>query len=91
MLQACLNGTRRAGEHPRLPLTAEQVAIDAVAVQAAGADAIHVHVKNLQGKDTLTAGPLDALLRAVRAAAPGLPVGVTTGAWRSRSPTPASP
>ena len=81
MLQACLNGTRRAGEHPRLPLTAEQVAIDAVAVQAAGADAIHVHAKNLQGKDTLTAGPLDALLRAVRAAAPGLPVGVTTGAW----------
>ena len=37
MLQACLNGSRAAGEHPALPLTPEQLAADARACVDAGA------------------------------------------------------
>lgn len=81
MLKACLNGARMPGEHPRLPVTAAALAADAVAVGAAGAAAIHVHVKNPAGGDTFAARPLAQTLDAIRAAAPGLPVGVTTGAW----------
>ncbi|WP_048701952.1 3-keto-5-aminohexanoate cleavage protein, partial [Nostocoides australiense] len=71
MLTACLNGARLPGEHPALPHTAEQLAADAVAVRAAGAAEVHIHLKNAAGADTLTPGPLEQALRAIRAAAPG--------------------
>ena len=48
---------------------------------AAGAAMVHVHVKDEQGRDTFAAEPLARTLTATRAAAPGVPVGVTTGAW----------
>jgi uncharacterized protein (DUF849 family) len=78
---ACLNGARRPAEHPALPVTPEALARDAVAVRAAGAGAVHLHVKDPDGRDTLEGATLADVLVAVRAAAPGLPVGVTTGAW----------
>jgi uncharacterized protein (DUF849 family) len=81
ILKACLNGPRTLGEHPSLPITPDQIAASARAVQAAGADAVHVHIKDHDGKDTFDATLSDETLRAVRRAAPGLPVGVTTGAW----------
>ncbi len=81
MVQACLNGARMPSAHPRLPVTAADLAAAASAVLAVGATSVHIHVKDARGRDTLTAGPLDAALGAIRAAAPGLPIGVTTGAW----------
>lgn len=86
MLQACLNGARRAREHPALPVTPTQLAADALAVRTAGADALHLHVKDDAGLDTLAAEPLAAVLEQVRAAVPGVPVGVTTGAWAAPDP-----
>lgn len=81
MLIAALNGARGPREHPRLPVTAEHLAQDAAAVRAEGASGVHVHIKNAAGADTLTPAPLAAALLAIRAAAPGLPISVTTGAW----------
>ena len=86
MLHACLNGPRLPPEHAALPLTATALAADAVRARAAGADAVHVHVKGPDGRDTLDAAPTADVVRAVRAAAPGLPVGVTTGAWAAPDP-----
>ena len=86
LLKACLNGARLPAEHPALPVTAAALARDAVAVRAAGADAVHVHVKDADGRDTLEGAALADVLSAVRAAAPGLPVGVTTGAWAEPDP-----
>ncbi|MFL6097667.1 MAG: 3-keto-5-aminohexanoate cleavage protein [Blastococcus sp.] len=86
LLKACLNGARRPAEHPDLPVTPEHVARDAVAVREAGADAVHLHVKDADGADTLRAAEVTAVLSAVRTAAPGLPVGVTTGAWAEPDP-----
>jgi uncharacterized protein (DUF849 family) len=69
-----------------LPVTAAQLAADARAAAAAGADAVHLHVKDDHGADTLDAAALAAALTAVRSAAPGLPVGVSTGAWAVPEP-----
>lgn len=86
ILKACLNGARLPSEHPSLPTTPTRLAADAVAARAAGADAIHLHVKDAAGRDTLAAEPLAETLAAVRHGADGLPVGVTTGAWTEPDP-----
>ncbi|WP_243395440.1 3-keto-5-aminohexanoate cleavage protein [Nocardioides currus] len=86
MLKACVNGARRMGEHPALPVGAVDVARDVLAVVAAGADAVHLHVKDERGDDTLDGPTLDTVLTAVRRSAPGVPIGVTTGAWALPDP-----
>ncbi len=86
LLQACLNGARRPGDHPALPGTPAAVAADVVRVVAAGAAAVHVHPKDADGVDTLNGAELAELLAAVRALAPGVPVGTTTGAWAMPDP-----
>ncbi len=85
-MQACLNGPRRPGEHPALPVTPGAIAEDAVRAAAAGAAAVHVHPKDDGGADSLRAADVDAAVSAVRERAPGLPVGVTTGAWAQPDP-----
>jgi uncharacterized protein (DUF849 family) len=53
MLKGCLNGPRRRGDHPALPTTPAELARDAAASAAAGAQALHLHVKDDDGADTL--------------------------------------
>ncbi|MCV2489364.1 3-keto-5-aminohexanoate cleavage protein [Geodermatophilus sp. YIM 151500] len=86
LLKACLNGARRPGRHPALPVTPAALADDTVRTVAAGAGAVHLHPKDADGADTLDAGAVSAVLGTVRAAAPGVPVGVTTGAWAAPDP-----
>lgn len=81
LLKACLNGARPAGAHPALPVTPEQLAEAARRAVAAGAGAVHLHPRGDDGTESLDAGPVGAAVAAVRAAVPGTPVGVTTGAW----------
>ncbi|MDT0570279.1 3-keto-5-aminohexanoate cleavage protein [Streptomyces sp. DSM 3412] len=86
MLQVCLNGARVPAECARLPVTAQDLATAARTAVAAGAQDIHLHPKNRDGEDTLDPAAVAAALTAVRAAAPGIPVGVTTGAWTTPDP-----
>jgi len=86
MLQAALNGARGTGEHPALPITPDQLAADARAVRAAGAQALHVHPRDARGAESLLAGVVAPALVAIRAAAPGMPVGVSTGEWIESDP-----
>jgi uncharacterized protein (DUF849 family) len=79
LVKACLNGNRAPGAHPALPLTPEQLAADGAAAVAAGAQALHIHPRGADGLESLTA--VDEAVRAVRAAVPGVPIGVSTGAW----------
>ena len=81
MLQAALNGARRPDEHPALPLTPEQLAADARAVVAEGARSLHLHVRDASGAESLEPADVAAALRAVRAAAPGIEVSLSTGLW----------
>lgn len=70
MLTACLNGARLPSEHPALPVTPSALAADARAVEQVGAGAVHVHVKDSAGCDTLAAQPLTDAPRAIPAAVP---------------------
>lgn len=80
-MKACLNGARRPGEHPDLPLTAEELGQAAAATVAAGAEAVHVHPRGRDLAESLAASDVGAAVAAIRAAAPGVPVGVSTGIW----------
>lgn len=79
-LQACLNGARPA-ETRRLPLTPEAMAADAAAARRAGAESLHLHPRAADRTESLAPEDVAAALRAVRAAVPGLPVGISTGDW----------
>lgn len=81
MLQACLNGGRTKAENAAVPVTAEELAEDAVAVRAAGADVLHVHPRDAAGEETLEPSHVARCLTAIRRAVPGMPVGVGTGTW----------
>ncbi len=86
LLKACVNGSRRRGAHPALPVTPAELAADVSRIVAAGVDALHLHPKDARGLDTLGAVEVAAALAAVRAAAPDVPLGVTTGAWALPDP-----
>jgi uncharacterized protein (DUF849 family) len=75
---ACLNGDRSPGDHPTLPVSAEQLAADARAVMAAGATALHVHPRDGRGNQALEPQVLTPVLGLLREAAPGIPLSVTT-------------
>jgi uncharacterized protein (DUF849 family) len=85
-LKCCVNGVRLPSEHPALPVTAAELGRDAVRVVAAGADALHVHAKDATGRDTLDPTAVADAVTAIREAAPGVAVGVTTGAWIDPDP-----
>jgi uncharacterized protein (DUF849 family) len=86
MLQVCLNGARSRAECSHLPVTADELAVAAREAVAAGAEDVHLHPKDRDGQDTLEAAIVAAAVSAVRAAVPGIPVGVTTGAWATADP-----
>jgi uncharacterized protein (DUF849 family) len=77
-LKACLNGNRPASRAPATP--AELATAGAAAVEV-GAEALHVHPRSAAGLESLAADDVGAALTAIRAACPGVPVGVSTGLW----------
>jgi uncharacterized protein (DUF849 family) len=83
MLQGCPNGSRCGG----VPRTADEIAAAAAEMVAAGVTELHVHPKGPGGADTLDPDTVAEVVAAVRAATPpGVPVGVTTGAWAEPDP-----
>lgn len=77
-VQACLNGSRSREEHPALPQSPAELGADAGAVRTAGAFAVHIHPRDARGRPTLRAPECGAAVAAIRAAARGLPVGLST-------------
>src|ERR1700684_2255258 len=83
-LKACLNGKRTQADNPAVPVTPAELARDAAAVVAAGAEAVHLHARGPDGAESVRADDVGAAVAAVRAACPGTPVGVSTGLWITR-------
>jgi uncharacterized protein (DUF849 family) len=77
VLQACLNGDRETG----VPRTPDELAEEARACVAAGAVSLHVHPRDEDGHETLDARHIAAAVRALRAAAPGVELSLSTGLW----------
>lgn len=79
IVQACINGARIEGYHPSLPLTKSAMLSDAVECVASGASELHIHPRDLNGKESLAY--VDELVRGIRSVCPGTLMGVSTGAW----------
>ncbi|WKU04772.1 3-keto-5-aminohexanoate cleavage protein [Micromonospora sp. HUAS LYJ1] len=86
MWKACLNGARRRDEHPAVPLTPAELAADAVRCATLGVAAVHVHPRDADGAESLSPAVIAEAVTAIRAARPGLSVGVSTGAWIAPDP-----
>lgn len=75
------NGARRTkADHPRLPISAEEIATTAAACFAAGAGAIHLHVRDTGGRHVLDAGRYRQVIGLINMAVPEMMVQVTTEA-----------
>ncbi|TKT82683.1 3-keto-5-aminohexanoate cleavage protein [Aquamicrobium sp. LC103] len=76
------NGARRTRkDHPRLPMTAAEIARDAAEAREAGAAMIHLHVRDSEGRHTLDVGLYREAVKAVHGAVGGdLVVQITTEA-----------
>ena len=83
LLKAAINGARTRADHPAVPLTPYEQASEAAASVAAGAGAIHVHARDAEGRESLAADDVARCLDAIRASCPGIPIGISTGAWIS--------
>ncbi|WP_047868844.1 3-keto-5-aminohexanoate cleavage protein [Nocardiopsis sp. RV163] len=75
---ACLNGDRRPGAHPALPVSVDQVVADAHAVVAAGATELHLHPRDPTGAESLAPQVVGPLMERLRADGPRVPVSLTT-------------
>lgn len=80
-MQVCLNGKRTKAEHPAVPVTPAELASEAAAAVAAGAEAVHLHARNSAGAESVQPADVGAAVTAVRQACPSTPVGVSTGLW----------
>ena len=82
MLQGCPNGARRAG----VPRSPAEIAATAALMVSAGVSELHLHPKDERGSDTLDPDVVASVVTAVRTAVPGVPIGLTTGAWAEPDP-----
>lgn len=75
------NGARRSkADHPALPVTIAQTVATAAACHAAGADALHLHVRDGAGRHTLDAGLYREALAELSTVVPAMRVQITTEA-----------
>ena len=81
LIKAAINGNRTSKEHPAIPVTPAEQAEEAAAAVAAGAGAIHVHVRDLKGRESIAPEDVACALKGIRAACPATPIGISTGAW----------
>jgi uncharacterized protein (DUF849 family) len=87
LIKAALNGGRTRADHPAIPIAPDELAASAKDCVAAGAGAIHFHVRCPDGLESLAPDDVAKALYAVRSAVPETPVGVSTGAWILRDAT----
>ena len=81
MIMVAPNGARRGkADHPAIPLTPSELALDVAACAAAGAAAVHLHVRDDAGAHSLDPGLYREAVAAVRAACPDIVIQVTTEA-----------
>jgi uncharacterized protein (DUF849 family) len=78
IIEAALNGGRTRDEHPGVPLTAAELAAEARRCADAGASVVHVHARGRAGGWTASPAAYQREIRAIRAAAPGVLISITS-------------
>ncbi len=80
-LMVAPNGARRTkADHPALPIRLDEIVQTARACHAAGADGLHLHLRDAEGAHLLDAGAYREALAALAEAAPGMLVQISTEA-----------
>ncbi len=75
------NGARLSKkDHPKVPMTEDEIVSCAVDCFAAGAGAIHVHIRDESGQHLLDAKAYASVVQKIRAAAPEMMIQITTEA-----------
>lgn len=77
LLHAALNGDR---DHPATPRTPEAIAAQARAAVDAGAQLVHLHPFDGNGRQTFDAEACAETIRTVRSACPNIPISLSTSA-----------
>ena len=73
------NGARRGkADHPALPITDAEMVATALACRQAGADGIHVHIRDADGKHEIDAGHYRAVMEQLKEAVPDMYLQVTS-------------
>lgn len=81
------NGARRGkADHPALPVTIPEILACAADCLAAGADGLHAHVRDGEGRHVLDAGLYRELIAEMSRAVPGMAVQITTEAVGRHAP-----
>src|ERR1700709_2122073 len=79
LIQVAMNGRRTRSEHPGIPVTPAELAADAAACWAAGAQSVHLHPRRPDDeRESLGAAPHAPAVAAVRAAVPGIEISCST-------------
>lgn len=78
-IEAALNGGRSPADHPAVPLSPAQLGAAAAESAAAGAGAVHFHVRGTDGRESLAPADVARAVSEVRRF--GVPLGISTGAW----------
>ncbi|MBM2618499.1 3-keto-5-aminohexanoate cleavage protein [Actinoplanes sp. LDG1-06] len=82
MLQVTPNGPWGKDVHPAMPVTLDELTAELTRCFAAGADGVHLHVRDSSGAETLDPAVVNETCRRVREVAYGkIEIGLTTGAW----------
>jgi len=86
-LMVAPTGARRGkADHPALPLTLPEIVETARDCHHAGADGLHLHLRDAEGRHLLDAGAYREALAELRRAVPGMAVQVTTEAAGAYAP-----
>jgi uncharacterized protein (DUF849 family) len=85
LIKAAINGGRTRAQHPAVPVSPAQLAVDVVECLKVGAGAIHLHVRSTSAdhseKESLDAEDVSRTIRALLTIAPNEQIGISTGAW----------
>ena len=79
MIMVAPNGARRSkADHPELPVSAKELAKTARLCHAEGAGAIHLHIRDKQGRHSLSADRYREAISAISQSAPRMKIQITT-------------
>jgi len=79
LVVAALNGGRSPADHPAVPVSPSQLAAATIEAAEAGAAAVHFHVRETDGRESLA--DADVARAVTEVGKLGMPFGVSTGAW----------
>jgi uncharacterized protein (DUF849 family) len=81
MLKAAINGIRKKSGHPNIPVSDTEILNEIKTSLKAGADAIHFHVRNKEGSESLFTDDLNRIFTLLRKELPDAKLGISSGEW----------